>query len=112
VFLFGLVAVLGAVGLGGWACWATRSVTVHVELAGYAWTGRLYGVLLMGAVLAGWFFLGAACIQLRLRERRERKAARAARASVQEPAVPSQRNAAAVTSRQVPSGPAHAAGAR
>ena len=91
MLVFGTTVMLAAAGLGGWIGWANREATVHLELAGYVWTGRLYGVLLAGGVLTGWFVLGAACIQLRVRERWERRAAR----SLDFPADPAQRSAAA-----------------
>jgi hypothetical protein len=75
VLFFGVAVMIASAGAGGWLCWVNRNLPVHLELAGYTWTGHLYAVLLLGAVLAGWFFLGASCIQLRLRERRERRAA-------------------------------------
>lgn len=75
MLFFGVAVMIASAGAGGWLCWANRNLPVHLELAGYTWTGHLYAVLLFGAVLAGWFFLGASCIQLRLRERRERRAA-------------------------------------
>src|SRR4051812_42814056 len=78
VLAFGVAVLLPSAGVGGWVCSGNRDAPVQVELAGYVWTGRLYGVFLAGAVLAGWFIFGAACIQLRIRERRERRAARLA----------------------------------
>ncbi|HVU90946.1 MAG TPA: hypothetical protein VHC23_01860 [Jatrophihabitans sp.] len=75
MLIFGIVVVLATSGLGAAVCWANRDATVHVHLGSLTWSGHLYGVFLAGAVLTGWFFLGAACIQLRLRERRERRAA-------------------------------------
>jgi uncharacterized membrane protein YciS (DUF1049 family) len=85
VLVFGVAVMLASAGVGGWVCWVNRDATVQVELAGYVWTGRLYGVFLAGAVLAGWFIFGAACIQLRIRERRERRAARLAESRLAEP---------------------------
>lgn len=70
--------MLATTGFGAAVCWANRSTTVDLHLAGITWSGHLYGVFLAGAVLAGWFFLGAACIQLGLRERLERRTARTA----------------------------------
>jgi hypothetical protein len=75
VLIFGIAVVLATTGFGAAVCWANRQATVHVELAGLSWSGHLYGVFLAGVVLAGWFFLGASCIQLRLRERRETRLA-------------------------------------
>lgn len=81
MFIFGVLAALASAGAGGFLAWENRDVMVRVHLGNHAWSGHLYGVLILGALLACWFLLGLSCIHLRLRERRQRRAARAAAAA-------------------------------
>ena len=75
MLLFGVIVMLASTGGGAYLCWENRHARVHLEAAGHVWTGHLYGVLLGGAILAGWTMLGLSCVALWVRERRERKAA-------------------------------------
>jgi hypothetical protein len=58
--------------------WQNRDVTVQVQIGHFGWTGHLWAVLVVGALLACWFLLGVAFIQCRLAERRRTRAARKA----------------------------------
>lgn len=72
--------MLAAAGAGGLLAWQNRQTVVSVHIGGMVWTGHLYAVLVVGALLACWFLLGAAFIQCRIAERRRRKQAPAHRA--------------------------------
>jgi hypothetical protein len=78
LIVFGLFCMLGAGGLGFLLAWQTRDVLLRLDLGPITWTGHLYAVLVVGALLACWFLLGAAFIQCRLAERRSGRADRAA----------------------------------
>ena len=70
VIIFGVLAMAASGAVGGLVAYDNRRTTVHLDIAGYVWSGRLYAVLVAGALLACWFLLGVSCIRLRLRERR------------------------------------------
>jgi hypothetical protein len=91
VLAFGVFAMLASGAAGGFLGWQNRDRLVHVRIAEQVWTSPLWALLLLGAVLACWFLLGASCIHLRIRERRERRAAATAVAAtaVVSPAVAS-----------------------
>lgn len=72
--LFGLLFMLVPAGIGGWLAWQNRAAVVQVHVGSVVWTGHLYAVLIVGALLACWFVLGAAFIQCRIAERRNRRA--------------------------------------
>ncbi len=71
--------MLSAAGAGGWLGWENRNTVIRIDIGHVAWTGHLYAVLVVGALLAAWFLLGAAFIQCRLAERRRARAAARAR---------------------------------
>jgi hypothetical protein len=75
VVIFGVLATLASAGIGALLAWDNRQTIVHLDVAGYTWTGHLYAVLVGGALLACWFLLGVSCIRLRFRERRHVSAA-------------------------------------
>jgi hypothetical protein len=75
VLIFGVLATLTSAGVGGFLAWENRDTVVRVQIGDHAWTGHLYGVLILGALLACWFLLGISCIHLRMSERRHRRAA-------------------------------------
>ena len=77
--IFGLLSMLIAAGAGGFLAWQNRDAVVRVHVASMVWTGHLYAVLVIGALLACWFVLGAAFIQCRIAERRRGKRAPARR---------------------------------
>ena len=99
----GLVLMVSSAGAGTWLGWQNRDVVVRVRVGHDVWTGHLYAVLVVGALLACWLLLGAAFVQCRIAERRRARAARTA-APAAPAAVPGKRG----TSR---SAPAHARGA-
>jgi hypothetical protein len=71
MFLIGLLLMLVPAGASGWLAYENRAAVVHVQVVGdVVWTGHLYEVFVMGALLACWFILGAAFVQCRLGERR------------------------------------------
>ena len=72
--LFGLLSMLVPAGVGGWLAWQNRDAVVHVQVGSVVWTGHLYAVFIVGALLACWFVLGAAFIQCRMAERRRARA--------------------------------------
>lgn len=81
--VFGLLSMLLPAGVGGWLAWENRDTIVRVHVGEVVWTGHLYAVLVVGALFACWFVLGAAFIQCRLAERR--------RARAGEPVTPAER---------------------
>ena len=75
----GLLLMLGAAGAGTFLGWQNRDVTVRVQVGDTVWHGHLWAVLVIGALLACWFLLGAAFVQCRVAERRRNRAARKAK---------------------------------
>jgi hypothetical protein len=61
---------------GSYLAWQNRNTVVHARVGDLTWTGHLWGVLVVGALLACWFLLGAAFIQCRIAERRRSRTAR------------------------------------
>lgn len=74
MLLFGLLSMLVPAGVGGWLAWQNRAAVVHVQVGTVVWTGHLYAVFIVGALMACWFVLGAAFIQCRIAERRRARA--------------------------------------
>jgi hypothetical protein len=70
VLFGGVLLMLGAAGAGTLIGWQNRRVVVRVHVGPVVWTGHLWAVLIVGALLLCWFLLGAAFIQCRLAERR------------------------------------------
>jgi hypothetical protein len=75
VLAVGMLLMLSSVGAGALLVTQNR-VVVQVQVGNEVWTGHLYGVLVIGALLACWFLLGAAFIQCRVAERRRQRAPR------------------------------------
>jgi hypothetical protein len=75
VLVFGLLMLFGSVGCGVLLALENRDVLVDVRVLNMAWTGHLYAALIVGALLACWFMLGAAFVGCRLAVRRRRRAA-------------------------------------
>lgn len=73
MLIFGLLSMLVAAGSGGFLAWQNRDAVVRLHVGSVVWTGHLYAVLVIGALLACWFLLGAAFIQCRIAERRRGK---------------------------------------
>ena len=72
---FGVLFMLIPAGAGGYLAWENRHAVVHARVGNLTWTGHLWGVLVIGAILACWFLLGAAFIQCRIAERRRARRA-------------------------------------
>lgn len=109
MLLFGLISMLVPAAAGGWLAWHNRDVVVRVQIAeNVVWTGHLYAVLVVGALLACWFVLGAAFIQCRIAERRRARRDRAGPPAQQPLRHRAPRGRAA---RSGPARPAVAAGA-
>jgi hypothetical protein len=71
MLVFGLLSMLLPATVGGWLAWENRDTVVRVHIVGdVVWTGHLYAVLVVGALLACWIVLGVAFIQCRIAERR------------------------------------------
>jgi hypothetical protein len=71
MLVFGLLSMLLPAAVGGWLAWQNRDAVVQVHIVGnVVWTGHLYAVLVVGALLACWIVLGVAFIQCRIAERR------------------------------------------
>ena len=92
--LIGLLFMLGSAGAGGYVAWQNRRAMVHAHVGGVEWTGHLWAVLVIGALLACWFVLGAAFIQCRIAERRgaRRAAETAAATGASDDPVPARRS--------------------
>jgi hypothetical protein len=99
---FGILCMLIPAGTGTYLAWQNRNAIVQAHVGNLVWTGHLYGVLIIGALLACWFLLGAAFIQCRIAELRQSRAVR--RAAVRSAAAPAgdaaAARAAAATTRQ------------
>jgi hypothetical protein len=78
VFVGGVLLMLTSAGVGAVLGWENRNTVVRVRLGHLVWTGHLYAVLVVGALLVCWFMLGVAFVQCRLAERRGVRRARAA----------------------------------
>jgi hypothetical protein len=70
VFALAALFMLLPAGAGGYLAWQNRHAIVHARVGEWTWTGHLWGVLVIGALLACWFMLGAAFLQCRFAERR------------------------------------------
>jgi hypothetical protein len=90
--LVGLLFMIGSASAGVYLGWQIRDVIIQIHIGESTWTGHLYGLLILGASLACWFFLGAAFVQCRIAERR------AARTERSEPAARTRAEAVATTS--------------
>jgi hypothetical protein len=64
-----LMILLPAAGVSVLA-WQNRAILVSIRVGDAVWTVNIYGLLIMGALLACWVFLGAAFIRCRIAERR------------------------------------------
>jgi hypothetical protein len=107
MLVFGLLSMLVPAAAGGWLAWENREAVVRVHVANVVWTGHLYAVLVVGALLACWFVLGAAFIQCRIAERRRARAGAAEQVRRESQPAPRQR----VPSRHSAPGRAAPAGA-
>jgi hypothetical protein len=76
VLVLGLLMMAASAGAGTLLGWETRHTVVHVRLPGFVWTGHVYGVLAVGALLACWFLLGVSFIRCRVAELRRAGASR------------------------------------
>lgn len=76
----GLFMMLAPAGVGGYVGWQLRNVVVRLRIGEFTWTGHLYALLILGALLACWFMLGAAFVQCRIAERRRREVVESAAA--------------------------------
>lgn len=83
--VFGVLSMLIPAGAGTYLGWQNRNAVVRVHVGHFVWLGHLYGVLIVGALLACWFLLGAAFIQCRIAERRNRPGAPASRYRTRRP---------------------------
>lgn len=102
----GVLLMLVPAGVGGWLAYENRDAVVDVQMGNVVWTGHLYEVFMMGALLACWFILGAAFVQCRIAERRRARAARVKRES-----QPPQRQPQRAPARRSAPGRAAATGA-
>lgn len=71
MLIFGVLAMAASGAAGGYLCWSNRHSVAQIHIGDHVWTVHLYGVFIIGGLLACWFLLGASCLHLRLRERRE-----------------------------------------
>jgi hypothetical protein len=78
MLIFGVLLLFGSAGCGVMLALENRDVVVRAEVAGAAWTGHLYTAVIVGALLACWFMLGAAFVVCRLAETRRRAVSRSA----------------------------------
>jgi hypothetical protein len=108
VIAFGLLSMLVSAAAGTYVAWQNRHTVIRAQVGSLTWTGHLDGVLVIGALLACWFLLGAAFIQCRIAERRRARrttpTSPAAQAAEDAPAVPrrdgaSQRSAVGTEAR-------------
>lgn len=105
----GLLLMVVPAGVGGWLAYENRAAVVDVHVGNVVWTGHLYEVFVMGALLACWFILGAAFIQCRIAERRRTRAGTTA--PVKRESQPPQRQPQRTPERRSAPGRAAAAGA-
>jgi hypothetical protein len=111
--LFGLLSMLVPASVGGWLAWQNRAAVVRVHVGSAVWTGHLYAVLIVGALLACWFILGAAFIQCRIAERRRARAGAGAGEQVTPESQPASRQQRQTpTRRSTPTRSAAAGGVR
>lgn len=104
MIVVGALLMLSSAGAGVLLAWQNLAAVVHIRVGDWVWTGRLYTLLLIGALLACWFLLGAAFIQCRVAERRGTRADRRAAAetsSATPTAASSTRKAGAPPSRRM-----------
>lgn len=84
MFVVGALLMLSSAATGSLLAWQNGAV-VHLRVGPWLWTAHLGGVLIVGALLACWFLLGAAFIRCRIAERRRMRAARQAAGGPQMP---------------------------
>jgi hypothetical protein len=70
MIVIGMLMMLASAGAGAFLGWQIRHVVVRLRIGEVTWTGHLYALLILGALLACWFLLGAAFVQCRFAERR------------------------------------------
>jgi hypothetical protein len=99
VIVLGLLFMIGSAGTGAYLAWQIRDVMVRIHVGEATWTGHLYGLLILGALLACWFLLGAAFIQCRIAERRHARSEGSQPAERSQPAAPARVGAARAPSR-------------
>jgi hypothetical protein len=114
VLIFGVLLLIGSLGGGVLLALENRDVVVQARVGHVVWTGHLYTALIVGALLACWFLLGAAFVKCRLAERRRRAASRRtaqSRPPGQPLAHPAPRHLGAgrsISATKAPTTPAHA----
>jgi hypothetical protein len=88
MIVIGMLMMLASAGAGAFLGWQIRHVLVRLRIGDFIWTGHLYALLILGALLVCWFLLGAAFVQCRFAERRagRRSATLAAPAASEAPA--------------------------
>ena len=104
MIVVGALLLLSSTAAGTLVAWQNRAAVIHVKVGDWVWTGRLYALLIIGALLACWFLLGAAFIQCRIAERRGKRAAHRAAVDATpatRTAAPSTRTAGATPSRRM-----------
>jgi hypothetical protein len=82
----GALMLLGSAGCGVWLALQNSHVVVQARVGREVWTGHLYMVLIIGALLAAWFLLGIAFLVGRRRRSVHRHASRSARRAPAAPA--------------------------
>jgi hypothetical protein len=82
VFFGGVLLMLSSAGAGALLGWENRDTVVRVHVGHLVWSGHLYAVLVVGALLACWFLLGVAFIHCRIAERRGARTAGAGAADM------------------------------
>jgi hypothetical protein len=68
----GGLMLLGSAGCGVWLALQNRHVMIRARVGGAVWTGHLYMVLVIGALLTAWFLLGLSFLAGRRRSARRR----------------------------------------
>ena len=68
----GGLMLVGSAGCGLWLALQNSDIVVRARVGSAVWTGHLYTVLVIGALLAAWFLLGIAFLTCRRRSAHRR----------------------------------------
>jgi hypothetical protein len=83
----GGLMLVGSAGCGVWLALLNSDIVVRARVGRAVWTGHLYMVLVIGALLAAWFLLGIAFLTCR-RQSAHRRARRRRAAAAHQPFSP------------------------
>jgi hypothetical protein len=101
----GGLMLVGSAGCGVWLALQNTDIVVRARVGRAVWTGHLYMVLVIGALLAAWFLLGIAFLTSRRRSAHRRARRRRAAAARRQPVLPTTESARRPVARRAGENP-------